>query len=294
MNTMFADSDLDSGRTTTAADTPYALGYSEGEFRRLEFQGAFFRDFTEDVLRRAGIASGMHVLDIGCGVGDVSLLAAEMVGPSGEVLGIDRSPEALDVARRRNAAAGHDNVRFAATELDAFSTPRKFDAVIGRLILAYMPEPIATLRRLRHCVRPGGIVAFQEMAAPLVRSIPDGPQFRLCSRRILDTFERAGFKLDMGGKLFATFLDAGLPPPQMIAAARVEGSAQSPVYDYLAGTLRSLLPATERVGVATAAEIDIDTVAERLRREAVTNNACIMLPPLVGAWTRLPPRRPWV
>jgi ubiquinone/menaquinone biosynthesis C-methylase UbiE len=284
-----ADRNLDRGPAATAVHPrPYALGYSEGEFRRLEFQGELFRDLTEDVLRRAGLAPGMQVLDIGCGVGDVSLLAADLVGPSGTVLGIDRSNEALDVAKRRAAAAERSNVRFAATELDAFSTRRKFDAVIGRLILGYMPDPVATLRRLLMCLRPGGIVAFQEMVAPLVRSIPEGPQFRLCSQWILDTFERAGFALDMGGKLFATFLAAGLPPPQMIAAARVEGSEESPVYEYLAAVLRSLLPITERVGVATAAEVDIDTMAERLRSEAVTNNACIMLPPLVGAWTRLP------
>jgi 2-polyprenyl-3-methyl-5-hydroxy-6-metoxy-1,4-benzoquinol methylase len=287
MVTTFADGTLD--RTAPAAGAhSYALGYSESEFRRLKFQGEFFRDFTADVLLRAGLAPGMRVLDIGAGVGDVSLLAADLVGPAGEVFGIDRSEEALGVARRRAAAAEHANVQFAAAELDAFSTHRTFDAVIGRLILAYMPDPTATLRRLRRHVRPGGIIAFQEMMSSLVRSIPDGPQFRRCARWILATFERAGFDLDMGAKLFATFLAAGLPPPQMTAAARVEGSPQSPVYDYLAGTLRSLLPMTERTGVASAAEIDIDSVAERLRREATASNACIMLPPLVGAWTRVP------
>jgi len=279
----------DRGPAATAVNTrPYALGYSESEFRRLEFQGDLFRDLTADVLCRAGVAPGMQVLDIGCGVGDVSLLAADLVGPSGAVLGIDRSKEALDVAKRRVATAGRRNVRFAATELDAFSTSRKFDAVIGRLVLVHTPNPAATLRRLLMCLRPGGIVAFQEMLLRLARSIPEGPQFRLCCQCITDTFERAGSDLDMGGKLFATFLAAGLPAPQMIAAARVEGGAQSPVYDYLAAVLRSLLPMTEQVGVATAAEVDIDTLGERLRSEAVANNASIMLPPLVGAWTRLP------
>jgi ubiquinone/menaquinone biosynthesis C-methylase UbiE len=187
MVTTFADRTSD--RTAPAAGArSYALGYSENEFRRLKFQGELFRDFTEDVLRRAGIAPGMRVLDIGAGVGDVSLLAADLVGAAGEVLGIDRSEDALDVARRRAAAARHDNVRFAAAELDAFSTQRKFDAVIGRLILAYMPDPVATLRRLRRHVRPGGILAFQEMVSSLARSIPDGPQFRRCTNWILATF----------------------------------------------------------------------------------------------------------
>ena len=284
-----ADRNLNRGPAGTAVNTHrYALGYSENEFRRLESQGGLFRDFTEDVLRRAGLAPGMQVLDIGCGVGDVSLLAADLVGPSGAVLGIDRSKEALDVAKRRAAAAGRRQVRFAAAELEAFSTDRKFDAVVGRLVLVHMQNPAATLRRLLNCLRPGGIVAFQEMLPRLARSIPEGPHFRLCCQRIMDTFERAGSDLDMGGKLFATFLAAGLPAPQMIAAARVEAGAQSPVYEYVADVLRSLLPITERTGVATADEVDIDTLAARLRSEAVANDASILLPPLVGAWTRLP------
>src|SRR5262249_50906748 len=285
----FIARDPDRGPAAAAVNTRrYALGYPQSEFRRLESQGALFRDFTEDVLRRAGLAQGMHVLDVGCGVGDVSLLAAALVGPSGAVLGIERSKEARDVATRRAAAGERSNVRFSATELEGFSTQYKFDAVIGRLILCYQPDPVAALRRLLMCLRPGGIVAFQDMVMPFARSIPDGRQFRLCRQWILDTFESAGVEPEMGGKLFATFLAAGLPPPQMVAAARVEGSEQSPVYDYLADVLRSLLPMAERTSVATAAEVDIDTMAERLRREAVANDACIMLPPLIGAWTRLP------
>lgn len=275
-------------RATVAGPRPYALGYSESEFRRLEFQGEFFRDLTEDVLCRAGIGSGMQALDIGCGVGDVSLLVGRLVGPSGSVLGIDRSEEATAVARRRAAAAGFDHLRFETSDIDAFSTRQQFDAIVGRLVLGYLPDPAATLRRLSGHLRPGGILVFQEMALVLARSVPEGPHFRKVSRWMLDTFERAGFELDMGGKLFSTFLAAGLPSPQMISAGRVEGSPQSPVYGYLAEVLRSLLPMTERVGVATAAEVAVESAEERLRNEAVENSACIMLPPLVGAWTRVP------
>src|SRR5271154_6128181 len=79
----------------------YALGYTEDEARRWAQQAAFFEELTADVLRRAGIRSGMRVLDLGCGVGDVSLLASRMVGASGAVLGIDRSPTSVETARRR-------------------------------------------------------------------------------------------------------------------------------------------------------------------------------------------------
>ncbi len=75
----------------TSESDSYPLGYSEDEAGRLANQGAFLEDLTADVLRRAGIESGMEVLDLGCGVGDVSVLAATMVGEFGAVLGIDRA-----------------------------------------------------------------------------------------------------------------------------------------------------------------------------------------------------------
>jgi ubiquinone/menaquinone biosynthesis C-methylase UbiE len=264
---------------------PYALGYAEGEFRRLELQGKLLRDLTEDVLRRAGIGPGMRVLDIGCGVGDVSLLAGKLVGPTGLVLGVDRSADSIDIAQRRATEAGQCYwTCFRTGEIDAFSPDESFDAVIGRLILMYLPDPAATLRRLAGFLRPGGVAAFQEMAMPLARSVPECPLFSLCRGWIIDTIEGAGFEIDMGGKLPMTFAAAGLQAPQMNAAGLAGGGPHSPVYDYIAGTLRSLLPMAEAVGVATAAEMNVDRLAERLRAEAVERQACIMLPPLVGAW----------
>jgi ubiquinone/menaquinone biosynthesis C-methylase UbiE len=267
----------------------YALGYSPGELNRLKLQGTFIRDLTEDVLHRAGLTQGMRVLDLGCGVGDVSLLAGEIVGPSGAVLGLDRSAEAIATAERRAVESGQCYwVRFAATELDDFVAEETFDAIIGRLILMYLPDTAATLRRFASHLRPGGIMAFQELAMPATKSIPEGPLYAKCRRWLLDAFEISGVQVEMGPRLFSTFLAAGLPLPQMIAAARVEGGPDAFAYDYLAETLRSLLPLMERLGITTAEELDIDTLAERLRNEAIANSACMMLPPLVGAWTRIP------
>jgi ubiquinone/menaquinone biosynthesis C-methylase UbiE len=73
-----------------STDASYPLGYSDSEARRLAAQAAYLEDQTADVLRRAGVAPFMRVLDLGCGVGDVSLLAASLVGSNGSVLGIDR------------------------------------------------------------------------------------------------------------------------------------------------------------------------------------------------------------
>jgi SAM-dependent methyltransferase len=266
----------------------YPLGYSDGEIRRLEAQGEFLRDLTEDLLRRTGVGAGMRVLDIGCGAGDVSLLAGSLVGPSGAVVGVDRSEAGLGTARRRAAAAGQSWLRFECSALDDLALAPEFDAVIGRLILMYLPDPAATLRRLSRSLRPGGIVALQEMAMPLARVSPQTPLFRQCIDWIIATFERAGIEIDMGGKLLGTFLSAGLPVPKMIGACRVEGGPDSPVYDYYADVLRSLLPMMERHSVATAAVVSVETLASRLRQEAVEHRASVMPPPLIGAWAGVP------
>src|SRR5215211_5695773 len=96
------------------SSNPYALGHTNEELERLISQARFFGELTEHFLALAGIQPGMHVLDVGCGAGDVSSLAARIVGPTGSVLGIDRSDESVALAASRATAGGLRNVRFVA------------------------------------------------------------------------------------------------------------------------------------------------------------------------------------
>jgi precorrin-6B methylase 2 len=266
----------------------YPLGYSEDEAHRLASQGAFLEDLTADVLRRAGIEPGMVVLDLGCGVGDVSVLAASMVGEFGAVLGIDRAVSSVETARRRAAELGTRNVRFETAELDAFDTAEKFDAVIGRLVLLYQPDPTAVLRRFRKFLKPNGIIAFQEMDMETASQVPASETFTRVSSWIRDGFKASGTELNMGSKLLPAFLNAGLPRPTMIAASRAESGPDSKVYAITAQILQSLLPIVERTGAAIIEEAAIGTLADRLRHDAVANESVTFWPRLVGAWTRLP------
>jgi 2-polyprenyl-3-methyl-5-hydroxy-6-metoxy-1,4-benzoquinol methylase len=265
----------------------YPLGYSEDEARRLASQAAFYEDLTADVLRRAGIGSGMQVLDLGCGLGDVSVLAARMVGESGAVLGIDRAVSSVETARRRAAALGARNVHFETAELDAFDSAELFDAVIGRFVLLYQPDPIEVLRRFQNFLKPDGIMAFQEMDMDTASQVPTSELYTRVRSWVAAGFKAGGAELNMGSKLLPVFLNAGLPRPTMIAASRVESGPDSKGYAILAQIVQSLLPLVERTGAATVEEMAIGTLAERLRRDAVTNESVTFWPRLIGAWSRL-------
>src|SRR5262249_229260 len=178
----------------------YALGYSDHEKQRLVLQSRFYGDLTEHLFLTAGVGPGMIVLDVGCGVGDVSLLAASIVGPSGSVVGIDRETSSIETARGRARAAALPNVAFERGDPTSLDPGRTFDALVGRLVLMYCADPAATLTHLLWFVRPGGLVVFQEMEMSLSRSMPPTALFEACLHRIRETFRRAGFEIDMGSR----------------------------------------------------------------------------------------------
>jgi ubiquinone/menaquinone biosynthesis C-methylase UbiE len=265
----------------------YVLGHGDTELQRLSQQSEFYQEFTEDLLNRAGLASGMRVLDVGCGAGDVSFLAAQFVGPAGQVIGMDRSATAIAFARRRARSSGTFNVTFIEGDLCAPELKDAFDAVIGRFVLMFLPNPATVLRHLQRHTRKGGIVAFQEM--DILRSHTQPPDMMLwqkCSHWIETTFERAGVDIQMGRGLYTVFRQSGLPSPEMNLHARI-GGAESTHPDYVAGVVTTLLPTLQRLGIASAAEVRIDTLAARLRAELDRNQGTSILPSIVGAWTTI-------
>ena len=267
-------------------DRVYVLGHSAEELNRLIDQARLFGELTEEVFVRAGIGAGMRVLDVGCGAGDVSFLLARMVGPSGAVIGVDRSKDAVAMATARAQAMGLAQVSFSQGELEEISLDRLVDAAVGRFVLMYSSEPSIALRRVAANVRAGGIVAFQEMNVAEAKSFPQVDLFEQSMRWIIETLDREKVKNLMGLSLYRTFVEAGLPPPQMIMGARVEGSFESLGYQIVARVVKSLLPVMEKLGVANEKEVQIETLAQRLRDEVISRGAVIVLPPLVGAWTR--------
>src|SRR5215471_19576263 len=117
---------------TEAMPLQYVLGYSDTEQDRLIRQATLLAPITERLFREAGIRAGCHVLDIGSGMGDVAMIAARLVGASGEVLGIERNVSFIARARERVATIGFRNVTFIQADANALAIEGPFDAVVGR------------------------------------------------------------------------------------------------------------------------------------------------------------------
>jgi SAM-dependent methyltransferase len=262
-----------------AVSYPFTDRAAEDE--RLIAQGTLFDPLTRRVLRLAGLAPGMRVLDLGSGAGNVARLAAELVGPDGTVLGIERDPEAVALAQRRTDAA---NIEFRVGDVQTLDgVEGGFDAVVGRLVPMYLADPSDTLRRAAARARPGGLICMHEADLDYLCASPRTPLWDQTSTWFVQALEKAGIETRMGPALFSTFRAAGLPGPRLHVEAFAEGGAAAPAWAW-ANVVSATVPLMERLGVATRAEVEPATLADRLLTETLGCDGCVIGPPMTGAW----------
>jgi SAM-dependent methyltransferase len=265
----------------------YSLGHSQAELDRLGVQARLIEPITRRFFVDAGIGPGMRVLDVGSGAGDVALLASELVGPTGCVVGTDRASAALVAARER--AGPMTNVTFLDGDPSEMSFPESFDAIVGRYVLMYQPDPVAVVRKLLTHLRPGGVIVFHEPYRAGIRSFPPLAAYDRGWELVDETFRRSGADPLMGIKLHATFRGAGLPPPTMrMESVIAGGTSSSDVVHFEMDVVGTLVPEMERLGVATAEDAAADTLAERVFAEATNSESVVVGRCEVGAWSRAP------
>lgn len=272
--------------TTTDPAPRYVLGHGEAELERLQAQGRMLAGPTGAFLTLAGIAPGMRVLDLGSGAGDVTLLLADRVGPSGSVLGVDSSPTAVEFARERARRAGVAHAGFVVGDVATFDPGTTFDAVVGRLVLLYVDDPVAVVRRCAGLLRPGGVLLAMEYEMEAIASLPPHPLVTRLHRWIAGAFRHVGHDPVLGARLHDVLTEAGLSGPIAL------GLQTYFRYDDLRGarlgaeTVRTLLPVIVGAGLATEEEIDIDTLERRLHDALASVEGILRIPTLVGAWGR--------
>lgn len=270
-------------------DATYTLGRTSHETIRLIEQSRIYGESTRLLCERAGISKGMRVLEIGSGAGDVAFMLAELVGTSGQVVGVDINPNILETARQRAADAEIKNVKFITGDARELTFDEKFDAVVGRFVLMYMANPDKAFVKFISHLKPGGIVAFQEPEYTLYPAIshPDTPLINQLYQWILEVFEHSGAHLDMGIGLYHTFIEADLPPPQIHLHSPVGAEENWTGYRYMQTIFQSLLPLIEKYKIATAEQVGVETLSNRIRQEVLSSKRPFFLPLHVTAHARL-------
>jgi len=274
--------------TSSSGSCEYVLGYTSAEHERLIRQAALIAPITERFFRQAGIRRGQRVLDLGSGVGDVSMTVARVVGPTGEVVGIERDHASIALAEARAKAAGFHNVGFERGDLTSLSELRMdkpFDAAVGRFILMFLRDPGSVLRSVVRMVREGGVIAVQEVSWRPMLAL--GARLPLWSRvlgAIHQTLLRSGANPEMGLDLYRVFQHIGWPSPEMHMDI-ILGSDPA-ITDVILGVLRSLLPLAERECVPLAELGDLKTLPERIQNEIAAANTVVSVVSMVSVWSR--------
>ena len=261
----------------------YALATGEAAAYRLAILHELYGPGTRRVLLEAGLRPGMRVADLGCGVGMVTALLADLVGPTGSVVGIDSSAAQLAQARERLKTEGA-HIRFVeASATDTGLPSGSFDLVYCRFLLIHLPEPERALREMFALLKPDGILVCED--GDLTASGSEPPS-------ALDAFAdlwgrlgpSRGLDYTRGRRLFQMVLAAGLPTPRIRFNQPVVARGEHK--RFLELSVAEAGPAFISAGLITSRELHRTLV--EMRRLAGDESVLAVMPRMNQVWTRKP------
>jgi SAM-dependent methyltransferase len=262
----------------------YVLGTAEAEIARLDAQAASIAPATDLLLRAAGLGGAVRVLDLGTGLGHVAFQVAALLGGDGSVVGVDEAAPLLEVAERRRTAEGRGNVRFVRGDARTYRDDEPFDAIVTRLLLFHLPDAVDVVRHWLSALRPGGLVLAIDFDLGAARTEPTTPLAATALGWVESAFRAAGANPRIGAQL-----------NQLLRAAGVVDLTSFGVQPYMApddprgprllgGVVRTLAPQIVSAGIATEAELGLETLERRIASELTTAEAVFLPPAVAGAW----------
>jgi SAM-dependent methyltransferase len=221
---------------------------------RLQVLARSWAPTTLALLDRAGLGPGQRCVDLGCGGGDVTLEMAEIVGPTGHVVGVDLDPVTVQVGRERAAARDLTNVEFVVSNLYDWSEPDAYDLAYSRNVLQHLSRPVDLLQAMWAAVRPGGAVVVEDADFEGSFCYPPNAGFDFWVDRYQRVLESHGGDPLSGRKLVGRFVEAGIPDPTVSVVQRADLEDEPKSLPRL--TIEATGEAMIQAGIATAAEID--------------------------------------
>jgi len=186
--------------------TEYVLGGSEAELKRLRAQAAEHEATARWLLGQIGLRRGSRVLDVGCGPVGIVPLLAEAVGPRGQVVGLEREPRFVQMARAEISRLGLTNVTMV--EADALASGLEdgsFDLVHERLVMVNLPERTKLVAKMAALAAPGAVVAPQDIDNVSWACEPEHESWAALLHVFHDTFRAGGGDPFVGRRLPALF-----------------------------------------------------------------------------------------
>jgi SAM-dependent methyltransferase len=261
----------------------YALATGEAAAYRLAILHGLYGPGTRRVLLEAGLRPGMRAADLGCGVGMVTGLLAELVGPTGEVVGIDASGAQLAEARERLNGRGA-NTRFVeASATDTGLPPGSFDLVYCRFLLIHLAEPERALREMYTLLRPGGTLVCEDGDLTTAGSEPPS-----VLGAFADLWGRLGpsrgVDYTLGRRLFQMVQAAGFAAPEITFNQPVRARGEEK--RLLELSVAEAGPAFVEAGLITGADLEC-SLAE-MRRLNADESVLAVMPRMAQVWARKP------
>src|SRR5262245_49143824 len=270
---------------TTVAISPnaYVLATGPAAAHRLSILHGLYGPGTRRVLLDAGLKPGMRVADVGCGVGMVTAMLAELVGAAGQVVGVDASAAQLAQARERLTPYGprHELQRANAT---ATGLPRaSFDLVYCRFLLIHLPQPAAALAEMLALLKPNGILVCEDGDLTTAGSEPASA---------LDAFAdlwgrlgpKRGVDFTLGRRLFQMVQAAGFPAPEITFNQPVLARGENK--RFLELSVAEAGPAFVDAGLITREELE--RTLDEMRHLAADSTTLAVMPRMAQVWARNP------
>ena len=242
------------GKKIERKDEHYVLETGRKGQWRLNLLHEVYGRETENLLLRIGLMPGMHVADIGCGPGTVTLFMASHINPAGFATGVDSSTEQLRVAVEEAQKKGVQNAGFIEADVYSLGLEKdSFDMVYARSILSHLQDPLRAIMDMKRIVKPGGVLVCEDIDMTTIHSEPSTAEYERAVEiwLALGAERRADYRV--GSHMADLFRKAGF--------AHVQETSHQPKFRsgekkrYWEYTFYEVSPAMIRAGVVNDAEL---------------------------------------
>ena len=259
----------------------YVLATGDAAANRLRILHNAYGPGGRRFLVEAGIKRGMRVADLGCGVGMVSQLLAELVGPEGEVVGVDFSGAQIEQARSLLPPT-MTNVRFVeASATDTGLTKESFDLVYCRFLLIHLTEPEAALREMYDLLKPDGILACEDGDLTSAGSEPPS-QLQAFATLFGNLGPKWGVDYTLGRRLFRMVLAANFSQPRIVFNQPIFATGENK--RLLELSVAEAGPSFVAAGLITSEELQ--QTLDEMRRLAEDDTVLALMPRMSQVWAR--------